>query len=95
MVAVTIVSSLLTPVTAVGFSTQVARLPKADRLRMGSLHVTVLHAAGLSSMLVMPVLLAAAPGTGFASAGLITVLAGAAVWAVARGRRAVADLAGS
>jgi hypothetical protein len=83
VVAVTAVAGALTPLTSVALDTEISRLSGPERLRMFSIELTGLHIAGMSSMLALPALIAAAPGISFAAAGALTVGAGMLAWGLA------------
>jgi Transmembrane secretion effector len=82
VLAVTVLVSVLAPATAIGFGTELARLPMPQRLRMSSLNLMGSHVAVLASMLVVPELIVAAPVAAFTVAGAVTVTAGLLVWAI-------------
>ncbi len=83
VLAVTLMCSVLAPVTSIALGTEVAGLPKGERLRVSAVNLTGLHIAGLTSMLLVPPLLVHAPGTGFALAGAVTAMAGLLAWIAA------------
>ncbi|MER6121759.1 MFS transporter [Streptomyces sp. NPDC001795] len=81
LLAVSGASGAVSPFLGVALQTHFASFPPAARRRLMSLDLTVIRAAGTTSMLVIPVAAAAQPVAGFWVGGLTTValsLAGAA-----------------
>ncbi|MFF3909792.1 MFS transporter [Streptomyces sp. NPDC001848] len=82
LLAVSAASGAVSPFLGVTLQTHLASFPPAARRRLMSLDLTVIRAAGTTSMLVIPVVAAAQPVAGFWVGGLATVtvsLTGAAM----------------
>ncbi|MGP3965367.1 hypothetical protein ACTWPT_56410 [Nonomuraea sp. 3N208] len=62
----------------------ISHLPGTERLRVFSVELTGLHVAGMSSMLLLPALIASR--LALALAGAVTVLAGMLAWLLCRMR---------
>ncbi|PZG23235.1 MFS transporter [Spongiactinospora gelatinilytica] len=84
VVAVTALAAVVTPVTTIGLSAEISRLPGPARLRLFAIEATGLHAAGMGGMLALPVLIEAAPAAAFTAAGAVTAVAGLAALAGSR-----------
>ena len=82
--AVTAAVAILTPVTSIGLTTEVAHLPGPERLRVFAVELTGLHLAGMGSMLALPVLIVTAPALSFAVAGTVTAAASLLIWLLTR-----------
>lgn len=81
--ALAAVVGALAPLSEITLTARIARLPEAERLRLFGVEEAGLHATGMASMLVLPVLIAAAPATMFTLAGAVTVIAAGGAWLVA------------
>ncbi|MEU6379292.1 MFS transporter [Streptomyces sp. NPDC046909] len=85
LLAISAASGALSPFLGITLQTHLSTFPSAARRRLMSVDLTVIRAAGTASMLIVPVLAASSPGTGFWVGGMATVAvasvgAGAAWW---------------
>jgi hypothetical protein len=77
----TLAASLTIPLGAINLTTELSRLPLAERLRLMTVDSTGMHIAGMGGMAVLPALVAAAPGTSFFVSGVVVVVAALVAWA--------------
>ncbi|MFE0055371.1 MFS transporter [Streptomyces sp. NPDC059003] len=77
-------ASLTVPLGTVNLSTELSRLPLAERLRLMTVDSTCLHVASMAGMAVLPVLVAAAPARTFLACGVLLI--GVALTALLLGR---------
>ncbi|MFI8932454.1 MFS transporter [Streptomyces sp. NPDC053474] len=66
-------ASLTVPLGAVNLTTELSRLPQAERLRLMTVDSTGLHVASMAGMAVLPALVAAAPARAFLACGVLLV----------------------
>ncbi|MFD4480425.1 MFS transporter [Streptomyces sp. NPDC058471] len=84
VLVLTAVASLTVPLGAVNLTTEMSRLPLAERLRLMTVDSTCLHVASMAGMAALPALVAAAPARTFCACG--SLLIGAALTALLLGR---------
>lgn len=84
VVAIAATASALVPLTSISLNAEIGALPGPERLRVFTADSVKLHAASMSSMLLLPAILERAPRVSFAAGGILTAVAGVVLWAVAR-----------
>ncbi|GLZ04841.1 hypothetical protein Acsp03_23070 [Actinomadura sp. NBRC 104412] len=83
IVALSLLAGAVGPFLAVGLRTHLAEFERSERLAWMTLDQTVLRAAGTAGTLVLPMLAAPLPATGFVVGGVATVAVAALAWAAA------------
>ncbi|MCI3276958.1 MFS transporter [Streptomyces cylindrosporus] len=73
LLAISAASGALSPFLGITLQTHLSVFPSAARRRLMSVDLTVIRAAGTASMLIVPVVAASSPGTGFWAGGMATV----------------------